>query len=131
MKWTIEWAMKRYGVKNIDPLNAISKYGLGEKIIFIGTLTHKWTRGNYSHGQISHDVEDVFTDERDAVKWLVADQPRVEKKRKWVLVSEGINDSTEHVIPLFGIKYELIGKKNGTHKYKVFKRSTPDEKAEK
>jgi len=73
-KWSIEWAMKRWGIVKEGP-----QYRCGIRRIFPAVMHFgKWFKG--TNGDYKR------YDERDAVRWLVEGQPRVEKKKKWDVV---------------------------------------------
>lgn len=122
-KWTIEWAVKKYGAvenKNCD-CSPNGQVSLGEKMF----QAIRSAPGKYFNNDPSNLRE---LSESEAVRWLVEGQPRIEKKRKWVL------DKTEHINGkdadniTFGIRGDAVEmktvliRKNGILTVKNYKR---------
>lgn len=77
MKWTVEWAMKRWPIEFIPKHdNYRDIWQLGDKYITFVEEFREW-----------RTTCRFFSSEQDAVRWLVEGQPRIEKK-KWELDRE-------------------------------------------
>jgi hypothetical protein len=121
-KWTIEWAMKRWGIEISDNHNPVfgKVYSLKDKEIYFLSGQEKWT----AFGELT-----VFKSERAAVRWLVEGQPRVGKKKKWALESKEIYKGKMADTVRFGIvggdpevKTSIV-RKGDTLTAKTYKRS--------
>ena len=120
-KWTVEWAMRKYGVVQTkkEPSD-YDTYSLGYKTIYYSTSHKCWKSANLVR----------FDSEKYAVKWLVAGQTRIDKrKKKWVLDMKGVVKQ-EAFYPRPNVKYTVIGLSNGGYKYKRYKLTEANDEAE-
>jgi hypothetical protein len=119
-KWTVEWAMRKYGVVKKD-----THYYCGDRNIFVtsGAKDTYWL-GEFNNTEILK--------EKAAVKWLVSGQPRIDKrKKKWVMVKEYDTENNVFItVTKPDIRFKLSAI-NGIPHMKVYKLSEAnDGKAE-
>jgi hypothetical protein len=84
-KWTVEWAVKKYGVTQEYKNNrADIYYKLGPKMIYRSELSRWYGSFGYINNYTMSNSQ--LPSEADAVRWLVEDAEPI-KKKKWELTS--------------------------------------------